>query len=106
MAKFLLEATYTTEGVRGLLKDGGTKRREVVQASVKKAGGKLEAFYFGFGGTDVFVIIDGVDTTTAAGIALTVAASGAVHTKTTVLLTPGDVDKACKTSIKYRAPGA
>jgi uncharacterized protein with GYD domain len=105
MAKFLLEATYTTEGVRGLLKDGGSARRAVVQTAVKKVGGKLEAFYFGFGGTDVFVLIDGVDTTTAAAIALHVAASGAVHTKTTVLLTPEDVDKACKTSIKYKAPG-
>jgi uncharacterized protein with GYD domain len=105
MAKFLLEATYTTDGVRGLLKDGGTARRAAVQAAVKKAGGKLEAFYFGFGGTDVFVILDGIDMTMAASIALHVAASGAVHTKTTVLLTPEDVDKACKTSIKYRAPG-
>jgi len=105
MAKFLLEATYTTDGVRGLLKDGGTARRAAVQTAVKKVGGKLESFYFGFGGTDVFVVMDGIDTTTAASIALHVAASGAVRTKTTVLLTPEDVDKACKTSIKYRAPG-
>jgi uncharacterized protein with GYD domain len=106
MGKYLLEASYTTEGVQGLLKDGGTRRREAVQAAVKKAGGKLEAFYFGFGGSDAYVLIDGVDDTTAAAIALTVAASGAVHTRTTVLLTPEQVDKACKTTIKYRAPGA
>jgi len=105
MGKYLLEASYTTEGVQGLLKDGGTKRREAVQAALKKAGGKLEAFYFGFGGSDAYALIDGIDDTTAAAIALTVAASGAVHTKTTVLLTPEQVDKACKTSIKYRAPG-
>jgi len=106
MATYLLEASYTTEGVRGLLKDGGSKRREAVQAAVKKAGGKLEGFYFGFGGTDAFVIVGGIDNETAAAIALTVAASGAVHTKTTVLLSPADVDKACKKTIRYRAPGA
>lgn len=106
MAKFLIEATYTTEGVRGLLKDGGTRRREAVQAAVSKAGGRLEGFYFGFGGTDAFVLVDGLDNETAASIALTVAASGAVHTKTTVLLTPEDVDRACKRTIEYRAPGA
>jgi uncharacterized protein with GYD domain len=106
MAKHLIEASYTTEGVRGLIKDGGTKRKEAVQAAVKKAGGKVEAFYFGFGGTDVYVLVDGLDNETAASIALTVAASGAVTTKTTVLLTPAEIDKACKTSVKYRAPGA
>jgi uncharacterized protein with GYD domain len=105
MAMYLIEATYTTEGVRGLLKDGGTKRREAVQTAVKKAGGKLEGFYFGFGGTDAFVLLDGLDNETAASIALTVAASGAVHTRTTVLLTPAQVDKACTKTIKYRAPG-
>lgn len=106
MGKYLVEASYTTEGVRGLLKDGGSKRRAAVQSAVKKVGGRLEAFYFGFGGTDAYVLVDGVDAPTAAAIALTVAASGAVHTKTTALLTPEDVDKACKMSIKYRAPGA
>ena len=105
MAKYLIEASYTTEGVRGLLKDGGTKRREAIQTAVKQAGGKLEGFYFGFGGTDAFVLVDRIDNETAAAIALTVASSGAVHTKTTVLLTPADVDKACKKTIKYRAPG-
>ena len=106
MAKYLIEANYTTEGVRGLLKDGGTKRREAARSAIEKAGGKVEAFYFGFGSTDAFVIVDGVDIETAAAIALTIAASGAVHMKTTVLLTPAEVDTACKKTIDYRAPGA
>jgi uncharacterized protein with GYD domain len=106
MAKYLIEATYTTEGVRGLLKDGGTRRRAAVEAAVKAVGGTLESFYFGFGSTDVHLIVDGVDPSTAAAVGLTVSASGAVHTKTTVLLTPEEIDKACQTTIAYRAPGA
>lgn len=106
MGKYLIEASYTTEGVQGLLKDGGSKRREAVQAMLKKVGGKLEAFYFGFGTSDAYVVVDGIDDTTAAAIALTVAASGTVHTSTTVLLTPEQIDKASKASIKYKAPGA
>lgn len=105
MAKYLLQASYTTEGVRGLLKDGGSKRRAAVEAAVKAIGGRLEAFYFAFGDTDAYVVIDGVDATTAAGMALTVAASGAVHVRTTQLLTPEEVDQACSKTVPYRAPG-
>jgi uncharacterized protein with GYD domain len=106
MAKYLIEATYTTEGVRGLLKDGGTRRRAAVEGAVDAVGGTLESFYFGFGSTDVYVLVDGVDASAAAAIGLTVSASGAVRTKTTVLLTPAEIDKACETTIAYRAPGA
>ena len=30
MPKYLIRASYTQEGVQGLLKEGGTKRRQVV----------------------------------------------------------------------------
>ena len=33
MAKYLLEANYNVEGVRGLIKDGGSKRREAAKAA-------------------------------------------------------------------------
>jgi uncharacterized protein with GYD domain len=106
MAKYLVEATYTTEGARGLLKEGGSKRREAVEAIVKAVGGTLESFYFGFGSSDVYALVDGVDASTAAAVCLTVSSSGAVHTKTTVLLTPEEIDKACQTTIAFLAPGA
>jgi uncharacterized protein with GYD domain len=106
MAKYLLAATYTTEGVRGLLKDGGSKRRAAVEAVVKAAGGTLESFYFGFGSSDVYALVDGVDAPAAAAIGLAVSGSGAVHTNTTVLLTSEEIDKACQMTIPYRAPGA
>jgi uncharacterized protein with GYD domain len=105
MAKYMIQATYTSEGVKGLLKDGGTGRRAAIEAAAKAAGGRLEAIYFAFGETDVFVILDGLDTTSAAGVGLTIAASGAVRARTTVLLTPDEVDIACRTTVSYSPPG-
>ena len=58
MPKYLLHGSYTLEGVRGLLKDGGTKRRAVVDELVKGLGGSLEAFHYGYGDSDVYVIVD------------------------------------------------
>jgi uncharacterized protein with GYD domain len=106
MPKFLLEASYTTEGVKGLLKEGGTSRRDAVKKAYKSMGAKLEAFYFGFGEVDVYAIADVPDNATMAAIALNVSASGAVRVKTTALLTPEEVDKAAKKAPSYRPPGS
>ena len=106
MALYLLHGTYTAEGTTGLLKDGGSKRRAVVQKMVDKAGGKLHAFYYALGEDDVYAIAEIPDQTTAVAISLAVNASGAVQLKTTALLTPEDIDAAAKKSIGYQAPGA
>src|SRR5688572_8557090 len=106
MAKFLIKATYTTDGVRGLLKEGGTKRRAAVQEIIEAAGGKLEAFYYAYGADDAFIIADLPDATTGLAISLTVNASGAVRLSTLPLITPEELDAASKKSVKYRAPGA
>jgi len=105
VAKYLIAASYTSEGAKGLLKDGGTKRRQAADQAIKSAGGKLEAFYFAFGESDAFVIIDAPDHATVAAASLAINASGAVHTKTVVLLTPEEIDQATKKGVKYRAPG-
>lgn len=106
MPKYLLNVSYTPpEGVRGLLKDGGSKRHEAARRVVESVGGTLEAFYFAFGDTDAFVIADIPDNASAAAAALTVSASGAVVTKTTVLLTSEDLDAASKKSVTYAPPG-
>lgn len=106
MAKYLIEANYVGEGVKGLLKDGGTARRNAVKKLLASVGGKVESFYYAFGDTDAYVVVDVPDNVTAAAVALAVAASGAVQLKTTVLLTPEDMDAATKMSPAYRAPGA
>ena len=105
MAKYLLEASYTAEGAKGLLKEGGSSRRKQVEEMIKKAGGKLEAFYYAFGSPDVFVIADLPDAATAAALSLTVNQSGAVALRTHVLMTPEEMDQASKKSVAYRPPG-
>lgn len=105
MPKYLVQASYTLEGAKGLLKDGGSKRRAAVQEMLKGLGGTMEAFYYAFGESDAFVIADVADNVTATAVALAVNASGAVRAKTTVLITPEEVDQAIKKTVKYRAPG-
>ncbi len=105
MAKYLILASYTAEGAKGVLKDGGTKRRQAAEAAIKSAGGKLEEFYFAFGESDAIVIVDAPDHATVASASLAISASGAVRTKTVVLITPEEIDKASKKSTTYRAPG-
>lgn len=105
MPKYMIQATYTADGTKGVLKEGGTKRRATVEANVKAAGGTVEAFYFAFGETDAFVIVDLPDNTSAAALSMAVNASEVVTLKTLVLLTPEEVDQATKKSVKYRAPG-
>ena len=105
MPKYLFQASYTSEGVKGLLKEGGTSRKAAIEQLAKAAGGTLESFYYAFGDDDAMIIVDLPDEETATAIALTVAASGAAKVKTTVLITPETVDAAAKKSISYRPPG-
>jgi uncharacterized protein with GYD domain len=106
MAKYLIRGSYTAEGTKGLLKEGGTKRVAAVEKVIEGLGGRLEALYFTFGDADVLAIIDVPDAASAAAFSLAVSATGAVQTSTTPLLTPQEIDQACKKSVKYRAPGA
>jgi uncharacterized protein with GYD domain len=105
MAKFLIRANYKPEGLKGLMKEGGTGRRKAVEGMTAAFGGKVEAFYYAFGDTDAFLIIDAPDNVTAAAVAMAVNASGLVSTITTPLLTTEEVDQATKKSVTYRAPG-
>jgi uncharacterized protein with GYD domain len=105
MPKYLFQANYTAEGAKGIMKDGGTARRAAVEKAVAGLGGRMESFYFAFGGSDAYVICDLPDNVTAAAMALAVAQSGKASTSTTVLLTPEDVDAATKKSVAYRGPG-
>jgi uncharacterized protein with GYD domain len=105
MAKYLLEVTYSPDGAKGILKDGGTKRKQVVEAAIVAGGGKLEAFYFAFGKNDAYLIVDVKDHASVASVTLVVQASGAASVNTTVLLTPEEIDQASKKSVTYSPPG-
>lgn len=104
MPKYLVQANYVGEGLKGLLKEGGSSRRAAVEKLVGSVGGKVEAFYFAFGGTDLFIIADIPDNVSAAALSLTVNAAGVVTTKVTVLLTAEEIDAATKKTVSYRAP--
>ena len=106
MAKYLIVASYTAEGIKGVLSKGGTARRDAVAKTVADLGGQVESFYFAFGDEDAYVTVELPDNVSAAAIGLAVGASGMVRTKTVVLLTPEEIDKAAKTQLAYRAPGS
>lgn len=106
MAKYMYTGSYTEQGAKGLLKEGGTARRAVVEKMLASVGGKLESMYFCMGKDDFIVIMDMPDHLAGAAISLTVGASGAVRGQTTVLMTPEEVDKVVKKTLAYRAPGA
>ena len=105
MPKYLIQASYTAEGTKGIVRDGGSKRRAVVEEMIKKSGGTLESFYFAFGDADVYIICDIPDVTSAAAISLAVNASGAVDLKTVPLLSVEEIDQAAKKQVGYSAPG-
>lgn len=106
MTKFLIKATYTSEGVKGLLKVGGTNRKQAVEKMINDLGGKMEAFYYAFGDTDVYVIVEVPDATVATAVSLNINSTGLVSTSTTILVNPEEVDKATKISVGYRSPGS
>ena len=105
MAKFMYQASYTVEGVRGLLKESASGRRKAIESAIGALGGKVDAFYYCFGKDDVVLIMDLPDNVAAAGLAVTVAASGMVRGRVTSLLTVEEADKALGVKIGYRPPG-
>ena len=105
MPKFLVQANYVGEGLKGLIKEGGTKRRETVAKVIEGMGGTLESFYYAFGDYDVVGVADMPDNLSSVAFSIMVNASGMINAKTTVLLTPEDIDQATKKVVEYRPPG-
>lgn len=105
MPKYLVQAAYTAEGLRGLEKDKASGRKQAVTQAVEGVGGKLEAIYFALGDHDVLLIVDMPDVVSGAALGLRVSSSGLVRTKTTALLTVEEADRALSKSVNYRAPG-
>ena len=105
MPKYLIQGSYSADGAKGLLKDGGSKRRAVVETMTKGLGGRVESFYYAFGDTDAYAVIEVPDNVAAAAVSLAVNANGAVSLKLTPLLTAEEIDEATKKTITYQAPG-
>ena len=107
MPKYLVYGSYTPEGVRGLLKEGGSQRCSHVKKNIENLGGKMEAFYYAFGGNDLYIIADLPNNVSVAAISLATGASGSYRANVVVLLTPEEVDQAAQKapSVGYRPPG-
>lgn len=105
MPKYLYYGNYSDKGVSGLLQEGGSKRREAIKTAIESMGGTVESVYFAFGENDFYIIAEMPDNVSAAGCSLRVNASGAGSIKTTVLMTPEEVDQATQKGGDYRPPG-
>jgi len=105
MPKYLVQASYVGDGLKGLIKEGGTSRRETVTGVIEGMGGKMETFYYAFGDFDVIGIADMPDNVSAVAFSLAVNASGGINAKTIVLITPEEIDEATKKAIDFRPPG-
>ena len=105
MPKYLLDVSYTLDGVKGVVAKGGSAREAAARDAAKSVGGSLDAFYFAFGGVDAFVIAELPDDVSAAAMSMAVGASGTSSATTVKLLTPEDMDKAAKVAVAYRPPG-
>jgi uncharacterized protein with GYD domain len=105
MPKYLISASYSAEGLRGLQKDKASGRRQAATAAIESLGGTVECFYNALGADDVYVIVDLPDNSAAAAMGVAVSATGLVRTRTTALLTVEETDRALEKTINYRAPG-
>ena len=105
MPKFLIQASYTAEGLKGLAKDKASGRKAAVQAAMKAIKGKLECMYFAFGDNDAVLIVDAPDNVAAAAISLATGSTGLVRIRTTPLLTIDEVEQAPALPSNYSAPG-
>jgi uncharacterized protein with GYD domain len=107
MAKYLLKASYTADGLKGVMEVGGTSRVKALEGTLTGVGGSLESFYFAFGGDDVYLIVDLPDHAAAVALAAAVATSGAISRyETVVLLSPSEVDQAMNVAVDYVPPGS
>ena len=105
MPKYLFEAKYTADGMKGVMKEGGSKRRDAADQVIRSVGGKLESLYYTFGDSDVVGIAEFPDHTTAAAVSGAINASGTTTIKFTPLITVEEVDLAAKKMAQYRGPG-
>ena len=105
MPKHLFQGSYTPEGFQGLMDEGGSKRVEAAKEALSSVGGTLDAFYFSFGEDDFHIIVDLPDNVSTTAISFVGNISGTFRIRTTVLLTPEEVDEAVKKSVDFRPPG-
>ena len=106
MPKFLVKVSYSADGTRGLLRDGGRNRRQAVTSMVEGLGGEVEAFYYAMGQDDLYIILSLPSNADMTAVSMAVNASGGARFNSVTLLTPDEVDEACEKAVNYRPPGS
>jgi uncharacterized protein with GYD domain len=106
MFKYFISGSYTAEGTKGLIKEGGTGRKAAIEKMASSLDGSLESLHYSAGSPTYFLVLNLPNKLAAAAIAATVVASGGVTiSECAELLTPAEMDEAMKKSPAYRAPG-
>ena len=105
MAKYLIQATYSADGFKGVARDKASGRKAALEKALASVGAKLDAMYYSFGDHDVVLIVDAPDNATVAAVGMAACSTGLARTSTTPLLTIEEADQAVKKSVKYRGPG-
>ena len=108
MPHYLFQASYTAQSWAAVIK-APENRRLAIAKLMESAGGKMESFYFAFGDTDAFVIVELPDNVSAGSVAAAVAASGGVSSlTTTVLMTSEEGEQVMRKAaqIAYQRPGS
>jgi len=105
MNKYLIQGSYTIDGIRGLIKEGGTSRKNIVEELVSNLGGSIECFYYCMGTNDFVIICSLPNRKTALALSLSVKATGGVTLSLSELIDTPEIDEAAKIRVRYRAPG-
>jgi len=107
MPHYLIQGSYTADGAKGLLTEGGTARAEEASSLIAALGGTLESLYYVWGSDDVVAICEMPDDASAAAASLAVSSSGKVKVQMTPLIAPATIDAAGQkaSGAVYRAPG-
>lgn len=95
MVRYLYLGKYTTEGLQGLVAEGGTKRREATEAFFASLGGRLVEYYFAVGEYDFALIAELPDDTAALVPPLVTGTTGTLRVLTIPLRTPAEIDEVC-----------
>ena len=106
MSKYLIKASYSPDGIKGLMAKGGSARADAIEKLASGVGGSVESVYFTFGSDDIVAIVDAPSNEAMAAIAGTVGQTGALSSyETVVLLTPAEIDQAANMTVDYTPPG-
>jgi len=105
MPKYLIQASYSPEGLKGVMKDKASGRKAAVEKALASIGGKLEGMYYAFGDYDTVIIVDAPDNVSVAALSFGVCSTGLARTRTTPLLTIEETDKVVAKAVSYKGPG-